>query len=159
MDDLLKLKHQVRSWIQPETRAIHEFGLIYYLGMVLVLVPTKDGDKRYSKKKGCGVKEKKSFHASSRVSVQTMEGSHQGKYRWPGCTVVAFRFLVKHISQATILAEREKWKKRENVSKRNFSGMKVETVFFWGCLKFSEGLLFSCSVGVVPAGEAVKRGG
>lgn len=51
MDDLLKLKHQVSSWIQPETRAIHEFGLIYYLGMVLVLVPTKDGDKRYSKKK------------------------------------------------------------------------------------------------------------
>lgn len=41
--------------------------------------------------------------------------------------------------------------------------MKVETFFFFegggGCLKFGEGLLFLCSVGVVPLGKAVKHGG
>lgn len=93
----------------------------------MVLVPTKDRDKCYSKKRG----EKSSIFTPWVVfPFQTMEGSHQGKYRWPGCTVVAFRFLVKHISQATIFAERER-KKRDHIN-QNFSGMKVETWVFWG---------------------------
>lgn len=91
---------------------MHEFALKY---LSMILKPTNDGETNVTTKK----KEKKSyiFHGLSRVSVQTMEASHQGKYRWPGCTVVAFRFLVKHISQATILAERER-KKSEKIQKR-----------------------------------------